>query len=111
MSTVLVSQNGLGLKKSPRVYADVESVGFLNGQASFASYSSLGEQDIDGSIDSVWTIYIVGGEFMAYRLCDSQKWNISVWHPFKKALYAGSSSPKQLKAHTIEARCLAPEQQ
>ena len=37
-------QNGLDLKKSPKVCADVESVGFLNGQASFA----------DSSCSSVW---------------------------------------------------------
>ena len=44
MSTVLVSQNGLGLKKSPRLYASVKSVDFLNGQAGFAdsSWRNLG---------------------------------------------------------------------
>jgi hypothetical protein len=47
MSTVLVSQNGLGLEKSPQLHAGVQSVGFLNGQAGFAdpSCSSVGKQE------------------------------------------------------------------
>jgi hypothetical protein len=39
MSTALGSKNGLGLKNTLSVDADVESVGSLNGQASFADSS------------------------------------------------------------------------
>jgi hypothetical protein len=32
------------------------------------------------SIDSVWTWMLLEEEFMAYRFCDPQKWNVSVWY-------------------------------
>jgi len=45
MSTALASQNGLGLKNTLAVNADVESVGSLNGQNGFvdSSCSNVGE--------------------------------------------------------------------
>ena len=40
-----------------------------------------GKQDIDVE-HSVWTWILLEEEFMPYRFCGSQKWNVSVQYPF-----------------------------
>jgi hypothetical protein len=41
-----------------------------------------GSKTLMWSIDSVWTWILLEEEFMAYRFCWSQKWNVSVRYPF-----------------------------
>jgi hypothetical protein len=48
----------------------------------FSMQECGGSETLMWSIDSVWTWILLEEEFMAYRFCGSQKWNVSVRYPF-----------------------------